>query len=102
MYVQVKGNVGSILRGRGEGEVVEGLIDELELRHLLLREVSELSGGELQRFCIAAACNQKANVIMFDEPSSYLDVRQRIQAANIIRRALQNDNYIVVVCYPKP
>ncbi|CDI81147.1 ABC transporter, putative [Eimeria acervulina] len=94
---QVKGNVGSILRGRGEGEVVEGLIDELELRHLLLREVSELSGGELQRFCIAAACNQKANVIMFDEPSSYLDVRQRIQAANIIRRALQNDNYIVVV-----
>ena len=44
---------------------------------ILNREVQHLSGGELQRFAIALCAVQKADVYMFDEPSSYLDVRQR-------------------------
>ncbi|CDJ48765.1 ABC transporter, putative [Eimeria brunetti] len=34
---------------------------------------------------------------MFDEPSSYLDVRQRIQAAALIRKTVTQDNYVIVV-----
>jgi ATP-binding cassette subfamily E protein 1 len=34
---------------------------------------------------------------MFDEPSSYLDVRQRLAAARVIRGLIQPTNYIVVV-----
>ena len=34
---------------------------------------------------------------MFDEPSSYLDVKQRLSAARIIRSLLQPDNYVIVV-----
>jgi translation initiation factor RLI1 len=41
------------------------------------RQVAVLSGGELQRFAIAARLVCDAEMYMFDEPSSYLDVRQR-------------------------
>ncbi len=38
-----------------------------------------LSGGELQRFAIGIVAVQDADVYMFDEPSSYLDVKQRLK-----------------------
>lgn len=34
---------------------------------------------------------------MFDEPSSYLDVKQRLKAARMIRSLLQHDNYVIAV-----
>lgn len=44
---------------------------------------AESAGGELQRFAIAVVAAQKADVYMIDEPSSYLDVRQRLKAAQV-------------------
>jgi ATP-binding cassette subfamily E protein 1 len=70
---------------------------ELELSHLQDREIKDLSGGELQRFAIAVMCIQAAQVYMFDEPSSYLDVKQRLHAAAVIRELQCVDNYIIVV-----
>lgn len=34
---------------------------------------------------------------MFDEPSSYLDVKQRLQAAHVIRNLIEEKNYIICV-----
>ena len=56
-----------------------------------------MSGGELQRFACAIVCIQKADVYMFDEPSSYLDVKQRLNAAKALRSLLHPTKYIVVV-----
>lgn len=50
---------------------------------VLDRNVEHLSGGELQRFAIAVVAAQQADVYMIDEPSSYLDVRQRLKAAEV-------------------
>ena len=41
------------------------------------------TGGELQRFAIAVVAAQQADIYMIDEPSSYLDVRQRLKAAKV-------------------
>lgn len=41
------------------------------------------TGGELQRFALAVVALQKADIYMIDEPSSYLDVRQRLKAAEV-------------------
>ncbi|KAI0388035.1 P-loop containing nucleoside triphosphate hydrolase protein [Hypomontagnella monticulosa] len=76
---------------------MEEVLDVLELRHILDRDVGHLSGGELQRFAIGTVCVQKANVYMFDEPSSYLDVKQRLSAARMIRSLLGPDIYVIVV-----
>jgi ATP-binding cassette subfamily E protein 1 len=62
---------------------------EAELTHLLDRDIKVLSGGELQRFAIAACAVQASDVYMFDEPSSYLDVKQRLTAAHMIRDILE-------------
>jgi ATP-binding cassette subfamily E protein 1 len=61
------------------------------------REIQLLSGGELQRFAIGTVCVREADVYMFDEPSSYLDVKQRLSAARIIRSLLRDNDYVIVV-----
>lgn len=85
------------LKAKNEKDNLEEIIDQLELRNILNRYVPDLSGGELQRFAIAMCAIQNADIYMFDEPSSYLDVRQRLQAAKVIRNLVQDTNYILVV-----
>jgi ATP-binding cassette subfamily E protein 1 len=60
----VKGpnSVKELLDGKSELGTTETLIDVLELRNVLTREVGQLSGGELQRFAIALSCVQRAQV----------------------------------------
>lgn len=70
---------------------------EFELAHLYDREVKNLSGGELQRFATMIACIAKAQVYIFDEPSTYLDVKQRLKSAKLIRNLQTSENYIIVV-----
>ncbi|THH21144.1 hypothetical protein EW146_g341 [Bondarzewia mesenterica] len=95
----IKGNlnVEQMLDSKKEMDNKQTLIDDLELNNVLTREVSQLSGGELQRFAIAMSCIQRADVYMFDEPSSYLDIKQRLRAAEVIRHLLTPDNYVVAV-----
>ena len=93
----VKGNVNDILKAKDERGVREQLIKDLDLQNVLERDVSSLSGGELQRFAIAVACSLKADVYMFDEPSSYLDVKQRLMAAKAIRSLLNPSTFVIVV-----
>ena len=61
------------------------------------RQVGQLSGGELQRFIIGLTCVQNVDIYMFDEPSSYLDVKQRLNAARMIRSMLSDHKYVIVV-----
>lgn len=69
----------------------------LELTPVMKRDVANLSGGELQRFALGMTCVQAANVYMFDEPSSYLDVKQRLHAAELIRSLLDPQVYVICV-----
>lgn len=61
------------------------------------RNVEDLSGGELQRFACAVVCIQRADVYMFDEPSSYLDVKQRLRAAIAIRNLLEATRFNIIL-----
>jgi ATP-binding cassette, sub-family E, member 1 len=90
-------SVKALLDSRAALDNMEYILGELELNHLLERDVGQLSGGELQRFAIGTVCVQAADVYMFDEPSSYLDVKQRLAAARVIRSLIKSDNYIIVV-----
>ena len=91
----VKGKVGDILTSKDERGKLEELMVDLDLTHLPDRDVDMLSGGELQRFAIGVVATQKAQTYMFDEPSSYLDVRQRMKTAGI--RSLLEDEMAYVI-----
>ncbi|VDD90527.1 unnamed protein product [Enterobius vermicularis] len=93
----VKGKVIDLLKKKCDRENLEDVLRELELESVKDRMVDQLSGGELQRFAIAMCLVQKADVYMFDEPSSYLDVKQRLKAAKMIRDLVDAHNYVIVV-----
>ncbi|KAF8598900.1 RNAse L inhibitor-type ATP binding cassette protein [Ceratobasidium sp. AG-I] len=95
--IKGKLSVSQMLDSKLEQYSKEDICRELELTNVLEREASQLSGGELQRFAIAMSCIQKADIYMFDEPSSYLDIRQRLQVAHKIRDLLTPDNYVIAV-----
>lgn len=93
-----KGEVGRLLSDRAaEDGNKDQIVAELDLTEVLDREIQYLSGGELQRFAIGMVCVQKADIYMFDEPSSYLDVKQRLKAARVIRSLLHPTSYVIVV-----
>ena len=95
----VKGKVGDLLKGKHTSKeiTIDAVLDFLDLNGLLDRQVDQLSGGELQRFAIGIAVIQQADLYMFDEPSSYLDVKQRLNAAKTIRMLLHQDRYVICV-----
>ena len=93
----VRGNVGDVIDSKDQRNVRDALLKELDLEQVLDRNVENLSGGELQRFAIAIVAAQEADVYMVDEPSSYLDVRQRLKAAEVIRSLLDIKKYVIVV-----
>ncbi|XP_075673354.1 ABC transporter E family member 2-like [Castanea sativa] len=76
------------------------LCADLQLNQVIDRNVGDLSGGELQRFAIAVVAVQNAEIYMFDEPSSYLDVKQRLKAAQVVRSLLRPNRFVSDVMKP--
>jgi len=60
------------------------------------KKVSKISGGELQKGAIAATLLKEADLYFFDEPSSYLDIEQRILMAKMISELGETKSVIVI------
>lgn len=94
---QFSGKVKDLLIKVDEKKNFEEIVEKLELKEILEREISQVSGGELQRIAIAATVLRDANLYVFDEPSSYLDIKQRIKISNFIKDLPDEDTAVVVV-----
>jgi ATP-binding cassette subfamily E protein 1 len=90
------GTVRTLLEKVDETDQLKELLLRFELTSVADRVVTALSGGELQRFAIAAAFARNADVYLFDEPSSYLDVRQRMLVAQTIRSLKAEGKSVIV------
>jgi ATP-binding cassette subfamily E protein 1 len=92
----VTGKVGDLLDKVDERNQLDAIAEELELKNLWDRALEVLSGGELQRVAVAAALSRDADVYLFDEPSSYLDVKQRLVVARAICSLKEAQKTIIV------
>lgn len=73
------------------------VFEQLSLTNIRDNTIATLSGGEFQRVVCASVLIQKANVYIFDEPTNYLDIKQRLNIANLIRELSNDGNYIFLV-----
>lgn len=86
----------SQLLGRAAGTAIEGSMAEeqitapLRIPRLYTKQVSHLSGGELQKVAVAAALIRSADLYCLDEPSAFLDVEDRIAVAKFIQKFVRS------------
>ncbi len=92
----ISGKVRDILERVDERNKADEISKKLQLEVIKNRQVENLSGGELQRLAIATAVCREAEVYLFDEPSSYLDVQQRIAVAKVIRSLKESKKAIII------
>lgn len=89
------GTVKELLAKIDAGRVGE-IAEKVGISHLMDRDVRNLSGGELQLLAIAAAIMKDADLYFFDEPSSYLDIKQRLKVAKLIRSLMEKGDVMAV------
>ncbi len=92
-----KGTVRELLSKVDEKNELEKITKELELDKFMDTEIAKVSGGELQRVAIAATVLKKANVYFFDEPTSYLDIKQRLKVSKFIRGLADDKTAVMVI-----
>jgi len=94
---QAKGTVKDLLKKVDEKNQMNKIVKELEIEKILDHDIKDISGGELQRVAIAATVLKKANVYFFDEPTSYLDIKQRIKVSKFIKNLADEKTAVLVV-----
>jgi ATP-binding cassette subfamily E protein 1 len=80
-----------------ENQQYKNVIETLDLGKILTTKVRALSGGQLQLVAISCCILKKSDVYIFDEPSNYLDVRQRLNVAKLITELKGPDKYVMVI-----
>ena len=93
----VKGKVKNLLENVNERNKLEYVCQKLQLENVLEREMENLSGGELQRVAIAATVLREGDFYYFDEPTSWLDVSQRLNAVKVIRSLAEEGKSVLVI-----
>ena len=94
---QFSGSVRELLEKVDERGKFSEMVELLALEKFLDRDVDDISGGELQRVAIAATVLKDANVYVFDEPTSYLDIKQRVRISQFIRSLAKKDTSVLVI-----
>ncbi len=94
---KTEGKVLELLRKVDQRNKFEEIVKELEMDSILERELGQLSGGEMQRVAIAATILKEADLYIFDEPASFLDITFRIKAARIIKDLADNKKAVIVI-----
>ena len=80
-------------------EKVSDVICQLGLEEIAMREIGAISGGQRQKVLIARALAQEAEVILYDEPTSNLDLRHQLEVLNMIKEQAENGITAVVAIH---
>lgn len=91
------GAVKEWLRKYDERGIINDVVELLGISYMLSKEVRSLSGGELQKFAVAVALERDADVYIFDEPTAFLDIRERLNLIRALDALRPKQSYVFVV-----
>ncbi|NTV23966.1 MAG: ribosome biogenesis/translation initiation ATPase RLI [Nanoarchaeota archaeon] len=94
---QFTGKVIDLLKKVDEKGLLDEMCEKFELTKFLDRDIKNISGGELQRVACAATFLKDADLYIFDEVTSYLDIKQRLRVAKAIRELPGQDKAVLVI-----
>ena len=78
-------------------QIVFDIIKKMKLDDFSLRNVSELSGGEMQKVMLARALAQEPKLLLLDEPTSNLDPRNQHEVLKIIKKIARQHNTCLAI-----
>ena len=92
-----KGKVRTLLENVDEKDKLDEYAEVLGIKGILDNEIGTISGVELQRVALAATALKKAGIYVFDEPTSYLDIKQRLKSARFLRSLTDEKTSVIVI-----
>ena len=82
---------------REDREIASRVIHQMGLDDYVLRNVSELSGGEAQKVMLARALAQEPRLLLLDEPTSSLDPRNQHEVLRLVQQIAREHRISVAV-----
>ncbi len=79
--------------------VVENVMEQMGILHLADKPLSALSGGMRQKVYIAAALAQETDVIIMDEPTTYLDIGRQLSLSKTVKGLSEKGKTIIMVLH---
>lgn len=78
-------------------QAIEWALESTGLASLADRSLHELSGGERQRAWISAALAQEAQILLLDEPTSFLDIGFQVEVLNLVHRLSRERGVTIIM-----
>ena len=80
----------------GDKIKIEEALAAMEINYLANKKLFELSDGQLQKVMIARALTQDTDVIILDEPTSHLDLKNKIDVLKLLKKISENGKSVLI------